>query len=283
MFIQKGKILQRKTINDLEYIEISNQAATARIALQGAHIFHYQRGDEAPLLWLSDVSDFEMGKAIRGGVPICWPSFGNNNPQLPQHGFARVMMWQLVKVDETNPSMSELTFVLEDSQESRALWNYKFRVEFIVKVGLVLEMELKTINLDTEPFTLTQALHTYFSVSSIENISIKGLEEKKYFNALTLQEARQKGSVTFDQELDRVYQGIENNIILDDIDRSIKIQNSGSRSVVIWNPWIEKCARMSAMRAESYKEFVCIESANAYEDKRIIQPNQEHVLKTILS
>ncbi|MDH4944350.1 D-hexose-6-phosphate mutarotase [Sulfurimonas sp. C5] len=275
--------MQRKIINDLEYIEIRNQAATARIALQGAHIFHYQRANEAPLLWLSDVSDFEIGKAIRGGVPICWPSFGNNNPQLAQHGFARVMMWQLVNADESNPYISELTFVLEDSQQSRALWNYKFRVEFIVKVGLVLEMELKTVNLDTAPFTLTQALHTYFAVSSIENISIKGLEEKKYLDALTLQEHFQEGSITFDQELDRVYQGVENSIVLEDLNRSVNIQNSGSKSVVVWNPWIEKCARMSAMQAESYKEFVCIESANAYEDKRIIQPNQEHILKTILS
>ncbi len=274
--------MQRKKINALEYVEISNLKANAKIALQGAHIFHYQRVGEAPLLWLSDVSDFEIAKAIRGGVPICWPSFGNNNPDLPQHGFARVMMWELVHVDENDPNVSELTFVLEDSKESRALWNYKFRVELIVKIGAVLEMELKTINRDTNSFTLTQALHTYFAVSSIENIAIRGLQEKRYLDALTLQEHTQNGSITFNQEVDRVYQGVDAAIVLEDLERKISIQNSGSKSVVIWNPWIDKCARMNAMRPQSYKAFVCIESANAYEDKRVIQPNQEHSLKALI-
>lgn len=275
--------MQRKYINDLEYVEIKNKSASAKIAIQGAHIFHYQRVEQKPLLWLSDLSDFKAEKAIRGGVPICWPSFGNNNPDLPQHGFARVMMWKLVKVEESDPFISELTFVLDDSKQSRALWNYRFRVEFIVKVGKVLEMELKTSNLDTRPFSLTQAFHTYFSVSSIENIAIGTLDGKRYLDALTLQEHTQKGKITFGGEVDRVYQGVDEVIVLEDIDRKINIQNSGSKSVVVWNPWEEKCRRMDAMQRYAYKEFVCIESANAYEDKRIIEPNKQHSIKTIIS
>jgi len=27
---------------------------------------------------------------------------------------------------------------------------------------------------------------------------------------------------------------------------------------VVWNPWIEKCKRMSGIKEDAYKEFVCI-------------------------
>lgn len=282
MHILKGKILQLKSINNLEYIEISNKAATAKIALQGAHIFHYQRVGEEPLLWLSETSEFEKGKAIRGGVPICWPSFGNNNPDLPQHGFARVMMWQCDGVVEIDDHTTQVAFSLQDSKESHLLWDYKFAVNLFVTVGKTLHLELQTTNLDTKPFTITQALHTYFKISSIEDVAIKGLEGKRYFDALTLKDEIQEGSIAFNREVDRVYQGVENTITLKDSKHEVHIQNSGSKSVVVWNPWIQKCARMSAMQADAYKEFVCIESANAYEDKREVLPKEVHTLKVDL-
>ncbi|MEJ2414144.1 MAG: D-hexose-6-phosphate mutarotase [Sulfurimonas sp.] len=274
--------MQYKLINNLEYIEITNKAASAKIALQGAHIFHYQRVGEAPLLWLSEISEYKKGKAIRGGVPICWPSFGNNNPQLPQHGFARVMMWRCDKVDEIDPYTTKVTFSLQDSQESRVLWDYIFQVKYVITIGKTLHLELQTTNLDTKPFTLSQAFHTYFQISSIEDVFIEGLEEKTYLDALTLKSELQDGSITFNGEVDRVYQGVDDEIILNDAKHQVHIQNSGSKSVVVWNPWIKKCASMSAMQPEAYKEFVCIESANAYEDKRELQPQSSHTLKAVL-
>ncbi|WP_428737463.1 D-hexose-6-phosphate mutarotase [Sulfurimonas sp.] len=274
--------MQLKSINDLDYIEITNKAATAKIALQGAHLFHYQRVGEEPLLWLSEVSEFERGKAIRGGVPICWPSFGDNNPDLPQHGFARVMMWQFDSLIEIDEYTTQISFSLQDSEESHFLWDYKFHVKLVITVGKTLQLELITTNLDTKPFTLSQAFHTYFSVSSIDDVIIRGLEDKEYLDALTLKTELQKDDITFNQEVDRVYQGVASEIILQDAKRKIFINNSGSKSVVVWNPWIEKCARMSAMQSDAYKEFVCIESANAYDDKRELLPQKAHTLETII-
>ncbi|WP_304545873.1 D-hexose-6-phosphate mutarotase [Sulfurimonas microaerophilic] len=268
-----------KLSNGFEYVEISNKAASAKIALQGAHLFHYERSGEIPLLWLSDASKFELGTAIRGGVPICWPSFGNNNPELPQHGFARTAMWQLDEIQELDEDTTQLRFSLEDSKESRELWDYKFLVELTIRIGKTLEMELKTTNRDNVPFTITQALHTYFNVSAIEDVRITGLEGKNYLDALTLQHHTQEGEIGFSQEVDRVYQGVEDAIVLKDANRDIELKNSGSKSVVVWNPWIDKSARMSGMKPDAYKEFVCIESANAYEDKRELLPNTTHTIR----
>lgn len=276
-------IVHKELANGFSYIEVKNSSAEAKIALQGAHIFHYKRVDEEPLLWLSEASDFEVGKAIRGGVPLCWPWFGfNENRDLSQHGFARIFMWEFISAKEENEKSSSLTFRLAHNEQTFKMWRYKFELELNITISDKLIMKLKTINLDCESFVLTQALHTYFSVSHISNVSIKGLDKKRYLDALTWKEEIQEGDITFSQEVDRVYQKVDDKIVLEDREREISIKNSGSSSAVIWNPWIEKTKRMSAMREDAYEHFVCIESANAFEDRKVLKPQESHTLKAVI-
>lgn len=265
--------------NGFEYLDISNDAASAKIALQGAHIFHYGRHNETPVLWLSKVSDFKINKAIRGGVPLCWPWFGmSENPDLPQHGFARTSMFTLISSEEVDAKTTEVTLKLKDSPQSHKLWPYRFELLLHVKISDTLTMQLTTTNLDDKPFVITQALHSYFQVSHISNVSVKGLDAKPYFDALTQEACQQVGDVTFDQEVDRVYQDVDQPLTLLDRERSIVIETQSSASAIVWNPWIDKCARMSAMKDDAYKSMLCIESANALEDAKTILPNSSHKL-----
>jgi len=266
----------------MEIIEINNASASAKIALQGAHIFHYQRKNEEPIIWLSDTSDFEDGKAIRGGVPICWPSFGMNNPQLPQHGFARTAKFLHVETLEIDKHTTEVTLKLTHSKETLALWAYKFELELKVTISSSLTMELTTTNFDTKSFKITQALHSYFSISDILHVEINGLDKKPYLDALTDKQCVQNGAISFNQEVDRVYQEVGTEVVLKDKSRTINIKNEGSSSAVVWNPWIDKGSRMSGMRDDAYKEFVCIESANAFEDFVILEPSEKHTLKATI-
>ncbi len=273
----------KELANGFKYIEVNNECASAKIALQGAHIYSYKSHDKEELLWLSEVSDFEHTKAIRGGVPLCWPWFGmNENKTLPQHGFARISVFELLSIEETDPSNTQVRLRLTQTKESLKLWEYAFELELKLSISDILTLELTTTNTDTKPFKITQALHTYFCISDIANITISGLETKPYLDALTSEHHIQKGSIHFEAEVDRVYQEVDKEIQLQDLDKTIKIRNNGSSSVVIWNPWIEKCARMSAMKNDAYKEFVCIESANAFDDFRVLQPKESHTLKATL-
>ena len=279
----------KKLSNGFEYIEIQNSSATAKIALQGAHIFEYKRRRQDDLLWLSEISDFEVGKAIRGGVPICWPSFGTPralpsgrmNP-MPQHGFARTSLFEYISREDIDANTTEVQLRLTHSEESLKLWNYKFELVLKVTISDKLTIELKTINLDEKEFKLTQALHSYFKLSDISNALVKGLDTKPYFDALTDENSIHDGDIIFNQEFDRVFQKVESELLLEDEDRTVKIKNEGSSSVVVWNPWIDKCKRMSAMKDEAYREFVCIESANAFEDFIILKPQKEHTLKATI-
>ncbi|MDD5373462.1 MAG: D-hexose-6-phosphate mutarotase [Sulfurimonas sp.] len=272
-------ITHKKLANGFSYIEVKNSSAEAKVALQGAHIFHYKRVNEEPILWLSEVSDFEYGKAIRGGVPVCWPWFGfNEDKSLPQHGFARISMWEFVLSDEVDEKTTALTFRLSHDEKTLQMWHHKFLLELKITISDRLTMELKTTNLDDKSFEISQALHTYFSVSDICETTVKGLDKKPYLDALTWKNEVQNGDISFNQEVDRVYQEVDGEIVLKDKNRIIHIKNQGSSSVVVWNPWIEKTSRMSAMNKDAYKWMVCVESANAFDDKKVLKPQESHTL-----
>ena len=268
--------------NGFAYIEVSNTSANAKIALQGAHIFEFKRQGKKDILWLSPTSAFESGVAIRGGIPICWPRFGVLDKSMPAHGFSRTAMFMLGDVTEIDSATTQVTLVLEDDETSRKIWDYAFRLEVIFTISDTLSVAMKTTNRDSKEFLITQALHTYFSVSDITNAKIEGLEDCTYLDTLTDKTELQKGSIAINAECDRVYQGVKNDLVLADGVSSIKIQAQGSASCVIWNPWIEKGSRMSGMLANAYKEFVCIESANAFDDFRMIKAGESHTLRVQL-
>lgn len=272
-------IIRKELEGGFGYIEVKNASAEAKIALQGAHIFEYKRNAEEPLLWLSEASDFKRGKAIRGGVPVCWPWFGFcEDRSLPQHGFARISMWEFLGGEEIDEGTTSLRFGLTHSEDTLKLWPYRFELELHVSVSDRLSIELKTTNTDDRPFKITQALHTYFRVSHILHVRVEGLDKNPYLDALTRQNEVQEGDITFDKEVDRVYQEVHGEVVLKDMNRTVHVKNEGSSSVVVWNPWIEKTKRMSAMREDAYERFVCIESANAFDDARIIEAGGSHSL-----
>jgi len=278
-------IKQKQYSNGFTYLEISNNSACARIAMQGAHLFHYERVGERPLLWLSSTSFLTQGKAIRGGIPICWPWFGKHpeKPKLPQHGFARNVTWDLVKAKETNPASTEITLQLRDSEQSLRLWPYRFTLLLQVTIAETLRLRLTTTNCNNTSFVLSAALHSYFAVSDIGEIFVQGLEDTRYFDALTKEEHIQQDAVRINEEVDRVYQDVHNPLVLHDRDRIVHINAAGSSSAVVWNPWQAKSCRMVDMPDDGYKTMLCIETANALEDARTLGPEKSHTLEVTLS
>jgi len=263
--------------NGFEYLEIQNSTAHAKIALQGAHIFEY-RTKKGALLWISETSKFEEGTAIRGGIPICWPRFGNLDKSLPQHGFARIFLFELITVKEINECLTQVHLQLKSSEASKEIWDYDFTLDIVFDISKTLSISMKTTNEDVKEFLLTQAFHTYFQVQNIENITIEGLEGVEFLDTLKDTKSVETKALHIDAETDRVYLGVEKDICLREDDRAVLIHAENSHSAIIWNPWIEKCSKMSAMLPEAYREFVCIESANAFDDFKILKPNERFTL-----
>lgn len=267
----------------LTMVDITNGKATARIALQGAHVMTWAPRNQQPVIWLSPAAKFGPGKSIRGGVPVCWPWFGPHASQtsFPAHGFARTLPWEPVETRALPNGDTFLAFRLTENDTTRAQWPHATPVECHVTVGTALTIELVTRNNAGEPVTLGEALHTYFAVSDIRQVAVRGLADCVYLDKVDGgKRTRQDGAVTFSGETDRIYLNTTADCLIDDpgMKRRIRIAKRGSQSTVVWNPWIEKAEKMGDLGDNGYLRMLCVESANAAENVVSIAPGAEHRL-----
>lgn len=75
----------------LPKVSITSPAAAGEMYLHGAHVTSWKPGGAGEVLFLSSHSRWQDGKAIRGGIPICFPWFRakSDDPHAPAHGFVR--------------------------------------------------------------------------------------------------------------------------------------------------------------------------------------------------
>jgi D-hexose-6-phosphate mutarotase len=266
---------------ELVATRVATPFSTATIALQGAHVMTWQPAGQQPVIWVSKLARFAPGKSIRGGVPVCWPWFGPHatNPQFPGHGFARTVPWQLVATKALPDGRVRLEFDLIQNDATRAQWPHDSAVRNIVTVGQELEIELATTNTGRVAFQIGQALHTYFVVGDIRRATVAGLEGCEYIDKVDGgTRKRQQGQVAFTRETDRIYLGTQGccGILDPAMDRTILITSTGSRSTVVWNPWIEKADKMGDFGPDGHLGMVCVETANAAEDVITLAPGETH-------
>jgi D-hexose-6-phosphate mutarotase len=269
----------------LPKINVKTNFSAAEIFLHGAHVTHFQKNGEPPLIFMSRKSWFEKGKPIRGGVPVIFPWFGNREGE-PSHGFARIMEWQLVKTSADENSAT-LHFALPKISGDN-IWN-NLRTEFIVTISDKLTMELTIANESCdETIAFENCLHTYFQIGDINQISISGLEKSPFDDfASGTNGARQpveNSVLRITKETNRVYFDAPQTVEIRDekLKRTIRVEKSGSNSTVVWNPWTTQKLPDDFDPAE-YVQMVCVESGNVKQNKISLAPGKTSALKVILS
>lgn len=243
--------------------------ACATVSLDGGHLLSWQPAGAPEQLYLSPRSEFVPGKAIRGGVPVCFPQFAERGP-LAKHGFARTLPWQLVS-NEQGKDDALAVLRLRDSDATRALWPHAFELELSVRVaGRSLDIELACENTGQEgagPLQFTAALHTYLRVADLDAVSVEGLSGLRYFDSIKQAEALQRMDLLLTGEkgvldLDRIYFGVKDRPLLVSEDRrQVVVRQEGFEDAVIWNPGPERCARLADMPPEGWSEMLCVEAA----------------------
>ena len=266
---------------DLIYIDVVNKYAEATISLYGAHIIQFRPYNSFDVLWMSPSSNFEVGKAIRGGIPICFPWFGPHasDSSLPAHGFARILPWQVVKTSTTDKYETEIVLELNSSEKTKEYWPYDFKAELLICVGAELTVELSITNTGHQTFQYTSAIHTYFYVSEIANVKIEGLQGASFYKGFGNEVFTQEDeAIEIRQEENRRYVNTESDIILHDtvFQRKIKTSKKGSKVTVVWNPWSETVKTMNDIPEDGFETFVCIEPANSYNDFIELAPGEQH-------
>lgn len=266
---------------------ITTPHATAAITPYGAHLLSCRFTSHSDdLLFISEKAVFQEGTPIRGGVPICWPWFGPKQQGLPAHGFARTRMWDIVSSALTPDGGCVIIFELNDTLDTIALWPYRFNLTLQLTIGNTITLELTTHNCGDTTIEITQALHTYFALKSITSTSVTGLEGFTYIDKIDEESEKiQEGNIHIREETDRVYTYDGSNIVIRDntLNRNIQIDSKGSKTAVVWNPWIRVCEEKFDLGSEDYKKMICVETANAGTDIITLNPGERHTLSATYS
>ena len=288
-FAIPGQLEFTEDVGGLIIARIANKQAQSTIALQGAHVMTFEPVGEKPVIWISPAAKLVRGKSIRGGVPICWPWFGAHatDSTFSAHGFARTVPWQVVASEALSDGGTRITFELPQSSIPSAQWPHACRVRNIVTVGKEMTVELVTENTGQAMFEIGEALHTYFVISDVDKVCITGLEGCAYLDKVgDWQRRTQADAITIAAEVDRLYVDTDSDCLIDDSGhkRCIRIAKRGSLSTVVWNPWVEKAAKMGDFGSDTgYRDMVCVESANAAENVVKVAAGATHSLHVTYS
>ncbi|PFG37146.1 glucose-6-phosphate 1-epimerase [Flavimobilis soli] len=276
-------------VGDGDLLVVETPSGTARIHTYGAHLVSWVPAGGADLLWVSPRTAYEPGAAIRGGVPLCFPWFGPHPSGTgPAHGFARVSVWRLVEAtelpdDATHPGGGvAVTLELTEQDVDPALtsvWPHPFAARVRLVVGRELSLSLAVTNTGGQTFSVSEALHTYVAVGDVRRVIVTGLDGATYVDKVADDVHVQVGPVVLDGETDRVYTGTAATTQVVEPGRpTVTVAKSGSRSTVVWNPWAEKAAAMADVPDDAWTGFVCVETANAFDDSFAVEPGETRTI-----
>ncbi|XP_022554374.1 putative glucose-6-phosphate 1-epimerase isoform X1 [Brassica napus] len=280
----------------------------AEVSLYGGQVVSWKNERREQLLYMSTKAQMKPPKAIRGGLPICFPQFGNFGA-LERHGFARNRFWSFDNDPSPLPpanQQSTVDLVLKSTEDDLKIWPHRFvssvspfhvfiswlNIQFHVclcccsfelRVRISISPGKLTIiprvrNTDPKAFSFMFALRNYLYVSDISEVRVEGLETLDYLDNLMRRErfTEQADAITFDGEIDRVYLNTPTKIAIIDHERkrTIELRKEGMPNAVVWNPWDKKAKSIADMGDEDYTTMLCVDSG-AIETPILLKPCEE--------
>lgn len=256
-----------------------------RISDDGAQVLSWLPDGGADVLWLSDLATRADGRAIRGGIPVCWPWFGpGRHPGMsPAHGFARTSTWAFEGTEERGDDLVA-RYVLTCDRSTSQSWPYRAQAALEVRMGTSLGLVLTVTNLDDVRFDYEEALHAYLRVSEVTSVSVDGLDGSRFVDKTAAGvERTQLGAVRFTGHVDRVYASSTSVTVSDPgLGRCIVTEKTGSASTIVWNPGPALAATMTDVPAGGWATFCCVEAGNVLDDAVALEPGESHRLDVTL-
>ncbi len=258
-------------------LRIDTALCSGAISLYGGHVLEWAPKGAKPVLFTSPKMAFKQGKALRGGIPVCWPWFGKNteDPALPSHGVARTALWQLAKQEEDEDGTVRLLLALPPAAElmpSAAL---------AIEMGRTLTVSLMTLDVPRSmPFSA--ALHAYFAVSDYEKAAVTGLEECAFTEFADDPVEHAEDPLIPAGHIDRIYCPVDEHADITIHDpawgRSIRITRAGSGSAVVWNPGAKLAEGMGDLGAGNERGMLCVETTAVPAENILLRCGDTHQL-----
>jgi glucose-6-phosphate 1-epimerase len=270
----------------LAKVAIATRDTAGEMYLHGAHVTSWQPRGAEEVLFVSSQTRWEDGRAIRGGVPICFPWFGGkaDDSSAPAHGFARTTAWQLESIEQAGDAVTVSMFTGSNVKTKR-WWPADFHLVYRITFGSELTLELVVRNTGETSLRFEEALHTYFRVGHIEQARLQGLDTVQYLDKTDSNRKKtQQGPIVIVSETDRVYLNTKGALALEDqfLRRRIAIDKKNSFTTVVWNPWFEKAKSFSDFGRDEWMQMVCVEPCNVSDFVVDLAPRQQHKMQAIV-
>ena len=257
--------IEQISFHGLEALRLTGpKGAQAVVSLFGGQVLSWVTPDGRERLYLSERTVLDGSAPIRGGIPVCFPQFSGQG-SLPKHGFVRTKPWR-VENQRRGEDYALLTLATEDDAATHSLWSHSFDLELTVMLEEdALDLELGISNTGEEALTFTGALHTYLRVEDIERAALEGLGGVAFRDcAPQPREGREQSArLAFTGEIDRIYLGAARPLSLATGCGTLGVAQDGFMDMVVWNPWAEKCATLSDMPPDGWRQMLCVEAAVA--------------------
>jgi len=270
----------------LPKVRITSPEVVGEMYLYGAHVTSWKPVGGEEVLFLSSQSRWKDGHAIRGGVPVCFPWFGNkaDDPKAPAHGFVRTKAWQLESIAQVGAAVTVSMFT-ESNEDTKRWWPAEFRMVHRATFGSELSLELVVTNTGTTSLRFEEALHAYHRVGNIADVRLRGLDTVHYLDKTDSNRKKiQHGEIVIVSETDRVYLNTRDAIELEDpvLHRRIRVTKENSLTTVVWNPWVQKAHSLADLADDEWTQMICIESSNVSDFAVDLAPGQQHKMKAIV-
>jgi len=256
-------------------LSLSN-GSSAQVYLYGATVTSWKApsaGATTPVqerLFLSNKSALDGSKAIRGGIPICFPIFGpptrSEHEYMPQHGVARNHKWEFDSVVMDNDAGVSVRFTLEPNEAIRSLYKHPFHLAYVVTLSVhELATDLHVENKSTTETLVHQALfHTYHACDATK-VTVTPLKGLTYYDKTDnfAERIEDREEVDVKRFTDSVYQDGGGTYTVKYPGGGVQVKTKGFKDVVVWNPHEEAGKGMSDMEPGGWEKFVCVEPGMA--------------------
>ncbi|KAA3478081.1 Aldose 1-/Glucose-6-phosphate 1-epimerase [Gossypium australe] len=283
-------------------------SSSSSVYLYGGQVTSWKNAHGEELLFVSSKASFRPPRAIRGGIPICFPQLKSTG-SLEQYGFARNRIWSIDPDPPPSPSdiihKAFVDLILTHSEEDMKIWPHRYECRLRVALGpsgdLMLTSRIRNTNTDGKSFTFRFAYQTYFFVTDISykldnqdililcftilfysllfsEVRVEGLETLDYLDNLKNGErfTEQEDAITFESEVDKVYLSTPTKIAILDHERkrTFELRKDGLPDAVVRNPWDKKAKAMADFGDNEYMHMLCVEAA-CVEEPITLKPGEE--------
>ncbi|KAG0679514.1 Glucose-6-phosphate 1-epimerase [Kluyveromyces marxianus] len=270
-----------------------DSSTKVKILKYGATVFSWElKGEEQ--LWLSTAAKLDGSKPVRGGIPLVFPVFGKNHDdehlsKLPQHGLARNSVWEFLGQTKAEPLTVQFGLGPEFANpELTKLWPFEYSLILSVELGKeYLKTEIEVLNTsNAETLKFNWLFHTYLKIHDIEDTLVSNLNSSKLYDQMLKESYVDKQPVvTVHEELDRIYQNVEEDRLIQVVDKGHPVHTLKRHNLpdtVVWNPWIEKSKGMGDFEPkDGYKTMICIEPGHVHDFVKL-PPGEKWVASQVL-